>query len=322
MGRTTVAADSAQTTIVSLGGNAIVRKGQAGTVSEQFANAATACRSISSIVSSGCSLIITHGNGPAVGNLVIQNEAASSQVPPMPLYICDADSEGSLGIIIQQSLYNMLRAIRIEREIVTVLTQVVVDPTDMAFEDPQKPIGPFYDEQAALVLSRERGWVMKEDARRGFRRVVASPRPLRVVEAGVIKRLSGQGVIVIAAGGGGVPVVESAQGQLAGVDAVVDKDRATALLAREINAQTIINLTGVDMVYRSFGTPSQSGIREMSVSEARSYLEKGEFEPGSMGPKIEAAVEFLDDGGKEVFITTPELAGEALSGRAGTRIYR
>lgn len=322
MGRTDVAADSAQKTIVSLGGNAIVRKGQKGTIAEQLANAATACRSISSIVSSGRPLIITHGNGPAVGNLVIQNEAASAQVPPMPLYICDADSEGSLGIIIQQSLYNMLRAVRVEREVVTVLTQVVVDPTDRAFEDPQKPIGPFYEEQAALTLSRERGWVMKEDAHRGFRRVVASPRPLKVVEAGVIKRLSEQGVIVIAAGGGGVPVVESAQGLLSGVDAVVDKDLATALLAREIDAQTIINLTGVDMVYRSFGTPSQSGIREMNVSEARLYLEKGEFEPGSMGPKIEAAVEFLEDGGKEVFITTPELAGEALSGRAGTRIYR
>lgn len=322
MERTTVAADSAQKTIVSLGGNAIARKGQKGTISEQLANAATACRSISSIVSSGRPLIITHGNGPAVGNLVIQNEAASSQVPPMPLYICDADSEGSLGIIIQQSLYNMLRALRVEREVVTVLTQVVVDPLDRAFVNPQKPIGPFYEEQAALTLSRERGWVMKEDAHRGFRRVVASPRPLKVVEAGVIRRLSEQGVIVIAAGGGGVPVVESAKGLLAGVDAVVDKDLATALLAREIDAQTIVNLTGVDMVYRSFGTPLQSGIREMNVSEARLYLEKGEFEPGSMGPKIEAAVEFLEGGGKEVFITTPELAGEALSGRAGTRICR
>lgn len=322
MGLNTGAVKSAQKTIVSLGGNAIVRKGQAGTLSEQFANAACACQSVVSIISSGCSLIITHGNGPAVGNRVIQNEAAASQVPPMPLYICDADSEGSLGLIIQQSLYNRLRAAHIEKDIVTVLTQVVVDPSDKAFADPMKPIGPFYDEQSALILSRDRGWVMKEDARRGFRRVVASPRPLKVVEAGVIKRLSEQGVVVIAAGGGGVPVIESEEGLLTGVDAVVDKDFTTALLASLVEAETIINLTGVDMVYKSFGTPMQRGIPEMSVRQARLYLEKGEFEPGSMGPKIEAAVEFLESGGTEVFITTPELAEAALSGMAGTRICR
>lgn len=322
MGRRYPPVKGAQKMIVSIGGNAIARKGQAGTISEQFANVAVACRSISSIIRSGRPVIITHGNGPAVGNLLIQNEAASAQVPPMPLYICNADSECSLGLIIQQSLYNALRSSEIEREIVTVLTQVVVDRSDTAFADPQKPIGPFYDEQAAVVLSRDRGWVMKEDARRGFRRVVASPRPLRVVEAGIIKRLSEQGVIVIAAGGGGVPVFESAEGQLAGVDAVIDKDLATALLANVVKAETILNLTGIEMVYKSFGTTSQAGLTEMNLSEARFYLEKGEFEPGSMKPKIEAAVEFLEDGGKEVFITTPELAEEALSGRAGTRIYR
>ncbi|MEK6759940.1 MAG: carbamate kinase [Deltaproteobacteria bacterium] len=322
MGRTNPPVKGAQKMIVSIGGNAIARKGQAGTISEQFANVAIACRSISSIIRSGRPVIITHGNGPAVGNLLIQNEAASAQVPPMPLYICNADSECSLGLIIQQSLYNALRSSDMEREIATVLTQVIVARSDTAFADPQKPIGPFYDEQAALVLSRDRGWVMKEDARRGFRRVVASPKPLRVVEAGVIKRLSEQGVIVIAAGGGGVPVFESAEGLLTGVDAVIDKDLATALLASVVKAETLLNLTGIEMVYKAFGTPSQAGLSQMSISEARSYLDKGEFEPGSMKPKIEAALEFLEDGGKEVFITTPELAEEALSGRAGTRIYR
>lgn len=322
MWRSSHFADDGRKTIVSIGGNAIARKGQAGTISEQFANVSAACRSISSIIRSGRSVIITHGNGPAVGNLLIQNEAASSQVPPMPLYICNADSECSLGLIIQQSLYNELRSIGIRKEIVALLTQVVIDPSDEAFADPSKPIGPFYGEQAAAALIRERGWTMKEDAGRGFRRVVASPRPLRVVEAGVIKRLSDQGVIVIAAGGGGVPVAESADGHLCGVDAVIDKDLSTALLAGVVKADTIINLTGVDMVYRAFGTSSQTGIRQMSVSEARLYLDKGEFEPGSMRPKIEAAVEFLESGGSEVFITSPELAEEALSGRAGTRIYR
>lgn len=322
MGRTNLPVKGAQKMIVSIGGNAISRKGQAGTISEQFANVAVSCRSISSIIRSGRPVIITHGNGPAVGNLLIQNEAASAQVPPMPLYICNADSECSLGLIIQQSLYNALRSADIEREIATLLTQVVVDPLDTAFADPQKPIGPFYDEQAAVILSRDRGWVMKEDSRRGFRRVVASPKPLKVVEAGVIKRLSEQGVIVIAAGGGGVPVFESAEGLLTGVDAVIDKDLATALLASVVKAETLLNLTGIEMVYKAFGTPFQTGLSLMSISEARSYLDKGEFEPGSMKPKIEAALEFLEDGGKEVFITTPELAEEALAGRAGTRIYR
>lgn len=322
MGRANPTVKGAQKIIVSIGGNAISRKGQAGTIAEQFANVAIACRSISSIILSGRSVIITHGNGPAVGNLLIQNEAASEEVPPMPLYICNADSECSLGLIIQQSLYNAMRSSDIEREIVTLLTQVVVDRSDTAFADPRKPIGPFYDEQEAVILSRDRGWVMKEDSLRGFRRVVASPKPLKVVEAGVIKRLSDQGVIVIAAGGGGVPVLESAEGLLTGVDAVIDKDLATALLASVVKAETLLNLTGVEMVYKSFGSSSQAGLSQMSIPEAGSYLEKGEFEPGSMKPKIEAAIEFLKGGGKEVFITTPELAEDALSGRAGTRIYR
>ncbi|MBI5587404.1 MAG: carbamate kinase [Deltaproteobacteria bacterium] len=306
--------------VVSLGGNAIVRRGGSGTIEEQFANAGAACACVARIASGGSSVIITHGNGPIVGNLVIQNESAKNTVPPMPLYICDADSEGAIGFVIQQTLYNRLHKIHRIKEVVAVVTQVVVNPKDAAFGDPSKPVGPFYSKEEAEILSVSKGWAMKEDSFRGYRRVVPSPRPMRIVEAGVIGRLAEEGVVVIAAGGGGVPVVEDGEGMLSGIDAVVDKDLSTAILAVETKAKLIINLTQTDMVYLNFGKPGERGIPDMGIDEARRYLAEGHFAPGSMRPKIEGAVEFLENGGDEVIITTPELVEEALGGRAGTRI--
>ncbi|MBI5561701.1 MAG: carbamate kinase [Deltaproteobacteria bacterium] len=306
--------------IISIGGNAIVRRNSGGGVEEQFENVAGAAAAIARLATGGTSVIITHGNGPIVGNIVLRNEAARNVVPPMPLYICDADSEGGVGFLIQQTIYNQLNRLHGIKDVVTVVTQVVVDPEDPAFLNPTKPIGPFYTEEEARRLGADKGWAMREDSNRGWRRAVPSPRPVRVVEAGVIKRLAEAGVIVIAAGGGGVPVTEGKDGNLRGVDAVIDKDLATALLARETGAGVFVNLTQVEMVYEAFGKPGQRGLTGLTVAEAQRLLDAGEFAPGSMGPKIEAAVEFIKAGGKEVVITTPDLMQAALEGRAGTRI--
>ncbi len=307
--------------IVSIGGNALIRRGEKGTIEEQFSNAEAACAVVSSLMGSGLGVIITHGNGPVVGNIVIRNEAAEGFVPPMPLYISDADSEGGLGFMIQQTIYNEFKRAGLTAEAVTIVTQVVVDRADPAFRNPTKPVGPYYTEEEAGRLVKKRRWVMREDSGRGMRRVVPSPRPRRIVEAGVIGMLAESGVIVIAAGGGGVPVVEEDDGTLRGVEAVIDKDHSTTLLAIETEAESILNITAIDSVYLGFGTEDQRPIREMSATEARRHLEAGEFAPGSMGPKVEAAIEFVEGGGREVFITTPGLMSKAIEGRAGTRIY-
>ncbi len=313
--------DDRKRTIVSLGGNVIIRRNDAGTIEEQFRNTQTACRYMARLAEGGERIVITHGNGPVVGNILIRNEAASDEVPPMPLYICDADSEGGIGFMIQQTLYNELVKTGKVKDVVTVVTQVVVERNDPAFTNPTKPVGPYYTREQAAALSAEKGWEMAEDSGRGWRRLVPSPRPVRVVEAGVIRMNSDMGVMVIAAGGGGIPVIEGCDGTLSGVDAVIDKDLATSTLALEIGAERFINLTQIECVYLDFGKPSQRPIERMTVAEAKRYLDEGHFLTGSMAPKIEAAIEFLQGGGSEVVITTPELVEEAASGRAGTRIY-
>lgn len=308
--------------IVSIGGNAIIRRNDRGTIEEQFENLKHACGYIGRMVKGGKSIIITHGNGPIVGNIVLRNEMVKNLIPPEPLYICDADSEGGIGFMIQQTLYNQLHKLHNIKDVVTIVTQVVVDRDDPAFKDPSKPVGPYYTEEEAKKLADAKGWVMKEDSHRGFRRVVPSPAPKKIIEAAVVKTLAEMGVIVIAAGGGGVPVIEEEDGTLKGVDAVIDKDLATALLAKEVKADRFINLTQVDRVYVNFGKPGQRGITEMNVKEARGFLEAGEFAPGSMGPKVQAAIDFLEAGGREVIITEPELIESALEGKAGTRIVK
>jgi carbamate kinase len=306
--------------VVSLGGNALIRRNERGSIEEQFRNASAMAEAIAGLFRESEPLVITHGNGPTVGNIVIQNERASDAVPPMPLYVSDADSEGAIGFIIQLSLHNALVRAKKRVDVVTLVTQSVVRPDDPAFLNPTKPIGPFYTKEEASGLSRSRGWAIKEVAPGEFRRVVPSPRPVRIVEAGVIKRLSLSGTIVIAAGGGGVPVVESADGILTGVDAVIDKDRATSVLARAVGAKLLVTLTDVDAAYLDFNSSRRKRIARMTVAEAQKFLAEGEFPEGSMGPKVEAAVDFVRATKGEAVITSPELLREALNGLAGTRI--
>lgn len=306
--------------IIAIGGNALIRRGESGTAEQQMSRASACMAHVAGIVRTGRPVIITHGNGPIVGNIVIQMECARNTVPPMPLYIADADSEGGIGFMLQQSLYNHLRRHIKSVEVVSMVTQVVVDKSDPAFENPTKPIGPFYTEPESKQLNAERGWKMAEDAGRGWRRVVPSPRPVRIVEADAIGRIARSGVVVIAAGGGGVPVVEDEAGMLTGVDAVVDKDRASAALGLQTGAKHMYILTSVDCVYLDYGKKTQRRIAQMGTDEAMDYLEQGQFPPGSMGPKIEAAVEFINGGGEEVLITSPERLEDALAGRAGTVI--
>ena len=310
-----------ETVIISIGSNTLIRSSEKGTIEEQFEHAKAAISHVIKIIEKDYKVVITHGNGPIVGNILIRNEAAKNIIPPMPLYICNADSEGGIGFMIQQTLYNQLRKRGIKKDVVTVVTQVVVDKNDPAFSNPTKPIGPFYTKADADILKREKGWAMIEDSNRGYRRVVPSPRPLKVIEADAIRKLADAGAIVIAAGGGGVPVVELPDGDLTGIDAVIDKDLATSLLAKNIGAGLFINLTQIDKVYINFGKADQTGLNNLSVTDAKKYLSQGEFALGSMGPKIEAAIEFLEAGGKEVIITIPELIEKAMEERAGTRIY-
>lgn len=306
--------------VVALGGNALIRQGERGEVAEQLGHIRESVMHLPLLLAKGYALVITHGNGPVVGQLLLQNEAARATVPSMPLDVCDADSEGSIGYLTQQTLANVLRGRNGERSVVSLITQVVVDPEDPAFGLPTKPVGPFYAEAEAAELRRTRGWTVMADAGRGYRRVVPSPRPLRVVEEEAIRILLEHGVVVIAVGGGGVPVRQTESGELLGVEAVIDKDHASALLGRRLGAQLLVILTAVEYVYRHFGRPDQEPLPRLDVSQARQLLREGEFAPGSMGPKIEAAIDFLEGGGKEVLITLPENLADALEGKTGTRI--
>jgi carbamate kinase len=253
-----------------------------------------------------------------VGNAILRVELARGKAPILPLGICVADTEGGMGYMIGQSLHNRLHRDRIDREVMTIITQVEVDPNDPELANPSKFIGQFYSEQEAVLFQTERGWVMKEDSNRGWRRVVASPIPKRIVEGRIISQLVESGVIVIAAGGGGIPVYVEKDGTLEGVDAVIDKDRASALLANQIAAEVLIMLTGIDKVALNFGKPNQKLIDQMTSSQAAEYLGQGHFPAGSMGPKIEAAIDFLDKGGKKVVISSIDKAAEAVFGNAGT----
>lgn len=307
-------------TIISIGGNAIIPKGEKGMIEQQFEHTLLVMGMVARMLAHVPNIIITHGNGPVVGNIIIRNEAAKNIIPPMPLYICNADSEGGIGFMLQQSLYNCLKKCGITKKVVTILTQVVVAHDDPAFSNPAKPIGPFYTREEADKLAVETGWTLKDDSNRGFRRVVPSPKPLKIIESHLIKKLVSNDVIVIAAGGGGIPVIELPDGTLKGIDAVIDKDITTTVLAKEIGAERIINLTSIDKVYINFGKPEQKGLARLYIDDAVRYLNDGQFAPGSMGPKIKAAIEFLNAGGKEILITSPECLEDAIQGRGGTRI--
>lgn len=299
--------------VITLGGNAILQPGQRGTMDEQRANIRSACQAIAQVVREGWQVVVTHGNGPQVGNLLLQNEEASGVVPPASLDICGAQSQGMLGYLIQQELGRATG-----RTAIALVTQVVVDPADPAFVNPTKPVGPFYTEARARKAMAGRGWQMREDGGRGWRRVVPSPRPVRVVEADVIRHLVSSGALVIAGGGGGVPVAERLDG-LYGVEAVIDKDLAATVLALGLGAERLIILTDVPEVYLHYGTPGQRALRQVTTAEGLAYLADGHFRSGSMGPKVEAAIAFVHGAGGEAVIASLTDAARALRGEAGTR---
>jgi carbamate kinase len=310
-----------KTAVVALGGNAITKKGEEDTIARQFANTRESLRGIVELIRDGYNLAITHGNGPQVGNAILRVELARGKAPILPLGICVADTEGGMGYMIEQSLQNRLKKERIKRDVVTMVTQAIVDKDDPSIKEPTKFIGQFYNRQEAKRLTKERGWVMKEDRPKTWRRVVPSPIPLEIVEKKTVKNLVEKGVIVIAAGGGGIPVYVEKNGALEGVDAVIDKDRASAILARDIGAELLLILTEVQKVVLDFGTVFQKDLDKMTVEEAKKYMKEGHFPPGSMGPKIEAAIQFLESRGKEVIITSIPKAYDAVKkGTAGTRI--
>jgi len=313
-------ADQRKLAVVAFGGNALLRPEDRGTQEEQIARAKQAARWLAEIVRHGYRLIVVHGNGPQVGNILIQAEEASTKIPPQSLDVCVAQTEGSIGFMLQQAIRNRLESIGLGGEVATILTEVEVDPNDVAFKRPTKPIGPFFTRYRAEALERDLGWTMREDAGRGWRHVVPSPRPLRILNIKTIARMLDQDDVVIAAGGGGIPVVKGRDGQWRGIEAVIDKDFASALLAAELNADMFIILTGVPKVAIDFGKPSQQFLARMTVAEAEKHLADGQFPAGSMGPKIESAIQFVKAAKKPVLITDVEVLREALAGNDGTVI--
>jgi carbamate kinase len=313
-------ADQQKLAVVAFGGNALLRPEDRGTQEEQIARAKQAARWLAEIVRYGYKLIVVHGNGPQVGNILVQAEEASTKIPPQTLDVCVAQTEGSIGFMLQQAIRNRLESIGVGGEVVTVLTEVEVDVNDPAFKRPTKPIGPFFTRYRAEALERDLGWTMREDSGHGWRHVVPSPRPLRILNVNTLTHMLDTAAVVIAAGGGGIPVVKGRDGQWRGIEAVIDKDFASALLAAELKADLFIVLTGVPKVAIDFNKPSQQFLARMTVAEAEKHLADGQFPPGSMGPKIEASVQFVKKTGKDVLITDVEVLREALDGRDGTII--
>jgi carbamate kinase len=306
-------------TLVSLGGNAILKHGQRGTAEEQEANVQNTARHLAALLRKGERIAITHGNGPQVGNILLQNEIAKDKLPQMPLDVCGAESQGMIGYMLQRALRGELEGTKIP--VATIVSQTLVDAEDRAFKNPTKPVGPFYTAKEAEQLRESKGWHIISDSGRGYRRVVPSPTPLDIVEKETIIRLFETGTVVISVGGGGVPVVREKNGRLRGVEAVLDKDRTAALLARTLGVETLLILTDVEKVYINYGRPDQHALDRMTVEDCRKYLAEGQFPEGSMGPKIQSAVSFLTESPKgKVVIASLEMAEEALKGNAGTTI--
>ena len=307
--------------VVAIGGNSLIRDKMHQTVRDQYIAARETCRHIVSMIDDGWNVAIGHGNGPQVGFILRRSELAAHELHEVPLDVCGADSQGAIGYALQQNLCNEFQRLKLNRHPVTLVTQVEVAADDPAFENPSKPIGSFMDEKDAKQRRKREGWDIVEDAGRGWRRVVASPAPIRIVEEKSIAELIEAGFVVITVGGGGIPVVRNGTGNLSGVAAVIDKDLASALLANVIGAEMFIISTAVERVALNFGKPNQTWIDQMTVSEAKAYLAEGvHFAVGSMGPKIQAVINYLEGGGKEAIITDPENIVNALDGKTGTRI--
>jgi len=311
-----------ETALVAIGGNALIREGQSGTIAQQMENARAVAAQVVGLLEDGMRVVVTHGNGPQVGFIMLRSELveARAPVPRLTLDMCVADSEGGLGYILANALAGEMRRAGFGDRAVCVLTHTVVDPADPAFTSPTKPIGPFFTAAEAEEHHRQYGWAMVEDSGRGYRRIVPSPRPRRIVEQEAIARLVGGGFVGVAAGGGGIPVVEEPDGRLRGVEAVVDKDYASALLAAAIGIPRLVISTGIDRIAVHFRRPDERFLETMTASEARGYLADGEFPEGSMGPKVRAALEFLQSGGKEVIVASPWRLREAVAGHTGTRV--
>jgi carbamate kinase len=306
--------------VVAVGGNSLIKDPKHETVPDQYQAAHETCEHIATMIKDGWRVVVTHGNGPQVGFILRRSELAAHELHEVPLDVCGADTQGAIGYALQQNLLNVFAHAGVHRDVATVICQTEVAAGDPAFAHPSKPIGSFMDARQA-ARRREQGWDLIEDANRGWRRVVASPRPLRIVELPVIRRLVDAGVVVVTAGGGGVPVVTAADGDLRGVAAVIDKDLASALLAQALGAGLLLICTAVERVALHFGTPQAQWVDHLTLSEAKRYLAEGtHFKGGSMAPKIQACINYLDSGGQEALITSPQHIEAALAGKTGTRI--
>lgn len=311
-----------KTAVLALGGNAIIKAGEKGIISEQFSNTRDSLGGIVELIRQGYKLAITHGNGPQVGNLLRQQEAGAKEgIAPLPLGVLNAATEGTMGYMIEQSLQNKLHLSGIDKQVITIISQVVVDKNDPSMLNPTKFVGStYYSAQEAEDLKNTLGWTLKEDSGKGYRRVVPSPIPQKIIPAETVKELVARGEIVIAVGGGGIPIYVESDGTYEGVDAVIDKDFASALLALNIEADLFVILTGVDKVAVDYGQPSQRDLDVLTVADAKSYYAEKQFPAGSMGPKIKAAIDFIERGGREVLITSIEKIVDAFAGKTGTRI--
>jgi carbamate kinase len=307
--------------VIAVGGNSLIRAGEKGDIAEQLANTRRTAAAIVELLRDGLNLVITHGNGPQVGAALLRSDCASDQVYAQSLDVCDASTQGEIGYLLTQSLHNALAAAGLRHPVATILTQVVVSRDDPAMTHPTKPIGPFYTRADAEERARALGWKVVEDAARGWRRVVPSPEPRDIVEEDTIRRMIENGTLVVAVGGGGIPVVRE-HGELHGIEAVIDKDRASALLACRLQADYFIISTDAECVYRDYKKPTQQALRQVTAEEIDRDYRAGQFPPGNMGPKIESALRFLRGGGHEVIITSYEHLADAVRGRAGTHITR
>lgn len=306
--------------IVAVGGNALIKDNQHKTVQDQYAAAVDTMAHIADMIAEGWNVVVTHGNGPQVGFILRRSELSAHELHEVPLDYCGADTQGSIGYMFQQALYNEFVRRKMQKSAVTVVTQTIVDRNDPAFQNPTKPIGSFMDEEQAKMRMEKDGWTVVEDAGRGWRRVVPSPIPLRIVEAGAINALIDKGFVVIGVGGGGIPVIETPEGNLVGVEAVIDKDFGAAILASMLKADLFLISTAVEKVAINFNKPNQQWLDQMTAAEARQYIAEGHFAKGSMLPKIQAILKYLDNGGKKALITDPAHIKDALNGKTGTWI--
>ncbi len=313
-------ADNGKLVVLAIGGNSLIRDEAHKTVPDQWELTRETCHHIASLVEAGYRVVVTHGNGPQVGFIVRRSELSLHELHPVPLDSCDADTQGAIGYMIQQSLDNEFRRRALPRSSVTVVTQVEVDPKSPAFQKPTKPIGSFMDEATARARAAKEGWSIVEDSGRGWRRVVPSPEPLKILELDAIQSLIEAGFVVCAVGGGGIPVIRTPEGDYRGTEAVIDKDFATSLLASKLGADLFVISTAVEKVCLDYKKPSQRQLDHLTLADAKRHLAEGQFGKGSMGPKIEAVIRFLEAGGKRAIVTSPEKLEEAVFGRGGTVI--